>query len=147
LGGGAVEVAASLLKRSIRGRPVRSGAARARGRSHRRSPLRPYAALVDGSTRWSVTRRRYRFEGVDEGVAELVRAERHDGTAWNRVLEAFYWWPTHEGREWPALVVPVPAWDGVGEETDPWTYFDAAISIDDRYVWEAGESEEFGEDS
>ena len=34
LGGGAAEVAARFLKRSIRGRPVRPGAARARGRSH-----------------------------------------------------------------------------------------------------------------
>ncbi len=102
---------------------------------------------MNGSTRWSIERRRYSFEEFDEGVAELVRAERHDGTAWMRILEAIYWWPTHEGREWPALVVPVPTWDVVGDESDPWAHLHAAIALDDRFAWEASPPENLGEHS
>jgi hypothetical protein len=33
---------------------------------------------VEGETRWSVRRRRYWFLDINEGVAEAVRAERHE---------------------------------------------------------------------
>jgi hypothetical protein len=72
----------------------------------------------DNETRWIVDRRRYFFDQWEEGVAERVRAERRDGVAWVRVLEAVYWWPAQEGKEWPAAIVATPVWDGEGPEPD-----------------------------
>jgi hypothetical protein len=90
----------------------------------------------DEETRWIVERRRYFFDQWEEGVAERVRAERRDGVAWVRVLEAVYWWPAHEGKEWPAAIVAAPVWDGAGPEPDAWAHFDAALGHDERYRWE-----------
>src|SRR5438876_10216985 len=58
-----------------------------------------------GRTRLIVERRLYFFERWEDSIAERVRAERHDEGAWVRVLEAIYWWPEHEGKEWPAMVI------------------------------------------
>jgi hypothetical protein len=88
-------------------------------------------------TRWTVERRRYFFQEWEEGVAERVRAELQDGAAWVRVLEAVYWWPAHEGKDWPGCVIPVPVWDGVGPELDTWAHFEHASGHDGRYRWEA----------
>jgi hypothetical protein len=94
--------------------------------------------------RWTVSRRNYFLksrsgEGEwDEGVAEKVRAERKDGTAWIRVLEAVFWWPMHEGKEWPGVVVPAPEWLGAGPEPDTWGHFEATVGMtSDRFRWEA----------
>jgi pyruvate-formate lyase-activating enzyme len=76
----------------------------------------------------------YYFDGWDEGVAQRVRAEREDGI--RRVLETIYWWPAREGKEWPATVVPIPEWTGVGEEADAWAHFEATLGMDERYRWE-----------
>src|SRR5207302_8475548 len=90
----------------------------------------------EGQTRWVVERRRYFLERWKHGVAELVRAERRDETAWVRVLEAVYWWPKHEGREWPAIAIPGPERTGEGFEPDTWEHFEAALGMDQRYRWE-----------
>jgi hypothetical protein len=87
-------------------------------------------------TRWTVESRRYFFEDWDDGVAERVRAERHDDTAWTRVLEVIYWWPAREGKEWPAETVPVPEWTGTGPETDAWAHFETTLGMDERYRWD-----------
>jgi len=89
-------------------------------------------------TRWTVSRRRYVLGDWYYGVAEKVRAERKDAIAWVRLLEAMYWWPEHEGKEWPGVVVPGPEWTGVGPEPDVWAHFEATLGItDDRFIWEA----------
>jgi hypothetical protein len=88
------------------------------------------------ATRWPVESRIYYFDGFEGGMAQRVRAEHEDDTSWTRVLETIYWWPTHEGKEWPAAVVPVPEWTGVGEETDAWAHFEASLGMDERYRWE-----------
>lgn len=87
-------------------------------------------------TRLVVERRLYFFESWQEGVAERVRAERHDKTAWVRVLEAIYWWPEHEGKEWPAVVIPGPEWDGSSPEPDIWAHFETSLGMDKRYRWD-----------
>jgi len=94
---------------------------------------------VDGhdETRWSVDRRRYFFEQWEEGVAERIRAERRDDAAWVRVLEAVYWWPAHEGKEWPAAIVVPPVWYGVGPEPDTWAHFESALGHGEAYRWES----------
>jgi hypothetical protein len=86
-------------------------------------------------TRWAVERRRYFFGQWVEGVAELVRAERHDGVAWVRVLEAVYWWPEQEGKDWPCCVIAPPDCDGRGE-SNAWAYFEQVRQHDARYRWE-----------
>ena len=93
---------------------------------------------MDGhdETRWIVDRRRSFLDQWEDGVAERVRAERRDGTAWVRVLEAVYWWPAHEGKQWPAAIIARPVWDGVGPESDAWAHFDAALGHDQRYRWD-----------
>jgi hypothetical protein len=92
-------------------------------------------------TRWRVVRRRYFKEWV-EGIAEKVVAERRDHVAWTRVLEAVFWWPQTEGKEWPAIVVPGPEWLGVGPEPDTWAHFEAAVGFDATYSFdELGEDE------
>jgi hypothetical protein len=63
------------------------------------------------------------------------------------VLEAVYWWPAHEGKEWPAVVVPVTAWDGLGDEPDPWEHLHTLIALDDRYRWKDEPTVSFGEHS
>ena len=83
-----------------------------------------------------IERRLYFFKGLEDGIAERVRAERHDGTRWVRVLEAVYWWPEHEGKDWPAIVIPGPVWDGLGPEPDIWTYFEASQGMDERCRWD-----------
>jgi hypothetical protein len=88
------------------------------------------------STHLAVESRRYYFEDWEEGIAQLVRAERQDTTAWTRVLEAIFWWPAREGKEWPARVVPIPEWTGVGDEADAWAHFEAMLETDQRYRWE-----------
>jgi hypothetical protein len=88
-------------------------------------------------TRWTVERRQYFFEQWEEGVAERVRAEHKSGTAWVRILEAVYWWPAREGKDWPGLVIAVPTWSGVGPEPDGWAQFEQARGHDTRYRWEA----------
>jgi hypothetical protein len=90
----------------------------------------------DGRTHFVVERRLYFFEGWEEGIAELVRAERHDHVAWVRSLEAIYWWPEREGKEWQALVVPAPEWGGVPPEPNMWAHFEGLLGMDDRYRWE-----------
>ena len=81
----------------------------------------------------------------DDGVAEKVRAERKDDVAWVRVLEAVYWWPAHEGKEWPAVVVIGPEWTGMGPEPDVWAHFEATLEMtDDRYRWEEVSGPEIG---
>jgi len=90
----------------------------------------------EGRTRLVVERRLYFFESWVDGVAERVRAERHDEVAWVRVLEAIYWWPEREGKEWPAVVIPGPVWDGLSLEPDIWTYFETSLGMDERYRWE-----------
>ena len=95
------------------------------------------SAMESGRTRWIVERRRYFFEKREDGVAERVRAERQDEVAWVRVLEAVYWWPAHEGKQWPAEVVHLPVWKGGdAPEPDAWAHFEAALGIDERYRWE-----------
>src|ERR1700730_19438830 len=74
---------------------------------------------IGGRSRFVVERRQYLLEGWVDGVAELVRVERHDHTAFVRVAEAVYWWPEHEGKVWPALVVPGPDWGGVPRSQTP----------------------------
>ena len=101
-----------------------------------RGALSSPAVKPTRGTRWSVTRRRYVLDLWDVGVAEKVRAERRDQVAWVRVLEAVYWWPEHEGREWPALVVPAPQWSGIGAEPDTWAHFEEVLGFHDRYTWE-----------
>ena len=91
-----------------------------------------------GETQWTVERRRYLFEDEEDGIAERVRAERHDGTAWVRILEAIYWWPTHEGKQWPAEVIPIPVWGGGDTPpADAWTHFEITAEIGDRHRWES----------
>jgi hypothetical protein len=90
----------------------------------------------EGHTRFVVERRQYFLERWEEGIAERVRAERHDQAAWVRVLEAVYWWPEREGKEWPALVVPGPEWGGVLPEPDTWVHFEKSLGMDERYRWE-----------
>jgi len=93
----------------------------------------------DAETRWIVTARRYYDtsggEGF-EGVAEKVRAERHDHVAWIRVLETVYWWPWIEGPEWPAQVIPGPEWYGIGPEPDTWAHFEGVVRLAARCRWE-----------
>lgn len=89
-----------------------------------------------GHTRFVVERRQYFIEEWVAGIAELVRAERHNGGAWVRIAEAVYWWPEREGKEWPALVVPGPEWGGGSPQPDTWAHFEASIGMDDRYRWE-----------
>jgi hypothetical protein len=106
-----------------------------------RLPDPPKTAMLrsmdrDGRTTWRIDRRAYYFERWKDGTAERVRAERHDGTRWVRVLEAVYWWPEHEGKEWPATVIPGPVWEGLGKEPDTWAHFEAQLGMDDRYRWE-----------
>jgi hypothetical protein len=88
-------------------------------------------------TRWRVDRRRYFFDRWEDGIAERVRAERRDDVAWVRVLEAVYWWPAHEGKEWPAVVITAPVWGGVGPEPHAWSHFEVAMDMNDSYRWEA----------
>jgi hypothetical protein len=83
-----------------------------------------------------VERRQYFFEDWVDGIAELVRAERHNDGAWVRVAEAVYWWPEHEGKDWPALVVPGPEWGGVPPQPDTWAHFEGSVGMDDRHRWE-----------
>jgi hypothetical protein len=98
---------------------------------------------ADAETRWIVTARRYYLinsiggEWFD-GLAEKVRAERRDIVAWSwsRVLETVYWWPEHEGPEWPALVIPAPEWVGVGPEPDAWAHFEEVVRLTGRCRWE-----------
>ena len=75
-------------------------------------------------TRWKVDRRRYFLKGAhrewEDGVAEKVRAEREDGTAWVRVLEASHWWPQHEGKEEPAVASTGPKGTGRGHGAAAW---------------------------
>src|ERR1700730_5043939 len=92
---------------------------------------------IGGRSRFVVERRQYLLEGWVDGVAELVRVERHDHTAFVRVAEAVYWWPEHEGKVWPALVVPGPDWGGVPPQPDTWAHFETSIGMDDRYRWES----------
>jgi hypothetical protein len=87
-------------------------------------------------TSWNVESRAYYLGEFEDGVAQRVRAERQDDSAWTRVLETIYWWPAHEGKEWPAPVVPVPEWTGIGDETDAWAHFETALGMDERYRWE-----------
>jgi hypothetical protein len=84
------------------------------------------------------------LDQFEDGVAQRVRAEREDSSAWTRVLEAIYWWPAHEGKEWPAAVVPVPEWTGVGEETDAWRHFETTLGKDERYRWEPLPADQLG---
>jgi hypothetical protein len=91
----------------------------------------------DQTTRWVRDRRQYFLGRYEDGIAELVRAERHDQLAWVRVLEAVFWWPTHEGKEWPAEVIPAPVRTHDGESApDAWAHFESVIGIDERYRWE-----------
>ena len=90
----------------------------------------------EGVTRWTVDRRIYYLDRWVDGVAERVRAERKDETKWVRVLEAVYWWPEHEGKEWPGVVIPAPEWGGIPPEPDTWAHFESAVGIDERYRWE-----------
>jgi hypothetical protein len=90
-----------------------------------------------GRTRFTVDRRQYFLEEFVEGIAELVRAERRDEGALVRVLESVYWWPEHEGKAWPALIVPGPEWAGLPPQPDTWAHFEKAIGVDERYRWEA----------
>jgi hypothetical protein len=86
--------------------------------------------------------RRYFLEQWEDGVAQRVRAERHDALSWVRVLEAVCWWPTHEGKEWPCKVIVVPGHDaGVDPEPDAWTHFENQLGMDDRYRWEPAEND------
>jgi hypothetical protein len=91
---------------------------------------------MPGKTRWTVEARRYFLDEWEEGVAERVRAERHDGVAWVRVLEAVYWWPTHEGKEWPGKVITPPELDEVKAEPDVWAHVESELGHDERYRWE-----------
>jgi hypothetical protein len=82
-------------------------------------------------TKWKVESRRYLFEEHDEGVAELVRTVRRTASL-TRTLEAVYWWPEHEGPEWPAAIV-------VRDDENPadaWSQFKASLRMDERYRWE-----------
>jgi hypothetical protein len=87
-------------------------------------------------TRWSVETRAYYFGEFAEGTAQRVRAEHEEDGMWTRVLEAIYWWPGHEGKEWPATVVPGPERTLSGQQTDAWAHFEATLGMDERYRWE-----------
>jgi hypothetical protein len=92
----------------------------------------------------TVESRVYYLGDFQDGVAQRVRAERSDHVAWTRSLETIYWWPAREGKEWPAAVVPIPEWTGIGEEPDAWSHFETAVGIDDRYRWEPLPPESLG---
>lgn len=93
--------------------------------------------MKSGRTQWIVEKRRYFLDEWEDGVAERVRAERYDETAWARVLDAIYWWPEREGKHWPAEVILIPLRSaGDIPEPDAWAHFEAAVEIDDRYRWE-----------
>jgi len=83
-----------------------------------------------------VERRRYFFNDGEDGIAERIRAERYDHVAWVRVLDAIYWWPEYEGKEWPAVVIPGPESYGSSPEPDIWAHFETTIGMDERYRWE-----------
>ncbi len=89
-----------------------------------------------GRTRLVVERRLYLFNGEVDGIAERVRAERHDQLAWVRVLEAIYWWPEHEGKEWPGMVIALPDSGGSNLDPDAWAHFETSLGMDDRYTGE-----------
>jgi hypothetical protein len=82
-------------------------------------------------TEWDTERRRYFFDEREEGVAELVRAV-HRSEALTRTLEAVYWWPEHEGPEWPAAVIVRDD----ENSADAWSQFEASLRMDERYRWE-----------
>jgi hypothetical protein len=86
--------------------------------------------------------RRYFLDDWEDGVAQRVRAERHDEVAWVRVLDAVYWWPTREGKEWPCEVIVTPIRTTTEDaEPDAWAYFEKAVGVDGRYRWEAVETD------
>jgi hypothetical protein len=89
-----------------------------------------------GTTRWTFEKRRYLIDKGEEGIAELVRAERHDHVAWVRVCEAVYWWPWIEGPTWPALVVPGPEHLRAADEPDVWAHFEQTVGLLGRCTWE-----------
>lgn len=70
-------------------------------------------------------------------MAQRVRAERSDDVSWVRVLDVVYWWPAHEGKEWPCTVIIAPVVDAA-DDSDPnaWAHFEQAVGMDDRYRWE-----------
>jgi hypothetical protein len=90
---------------------------------------------VGVSTAWIIERRRYFFLDYTEGVGSGF--ERYKREPITRVLTASYWWPEHEGREWPAAVVVGPEWGCVGEEPDAWSHFEQEIGMDGRFRCEA----------
>ena len=89
--------------------------------------------MADEATRWTFEGRRYFLDRFEDGVAQRVRAERHDDVKWVRTLEAVYWWPAREGKEWPCQVIVPPDDD---TNVDLWAYFEDAVGMDERYRWE-----------
>lgn len=89
--------------------------------------------MESGRTQWVVETRVYFFEGSEDGVAERVQAKRQDEMPFVRTLDAIYGWPAHEGREWPATIIPVP---DDAPQSEAWAHFEAALGIDERYGWE-----------
>ncbi len=93
--------------------------------------------MPDDSTRWVIESRRYFLGEWEDGVAQRVRAERQDDVSWVRVLDAVYWWPTHEGREWPCEVIVAPVrMTTDDEEPDAWAHFEKVVGVDERYRWD-----------
>ena len=83
-------------------------------------------------TRFRVSARQYWFRverpgmkfdhEVIEGVAELVCAEhtlRTHAPDFRRMSQAIYWWPEHEGSEWPCRVFAIADESGDPLDSDP----------------------------
>jgi hypothetical protein len=78
---------------------------------------------------------RYDHEHI-EGVAELVRAEhRSPHLDEQRISQAIYWWPQHEGREWPSRVFFVADDWGDPSDRDPWGYLHECLGLADGTRW------------
>lgn len=83
-------------------------------------------------TEWTVESRLYYLGKWEDGVAQLVRGE-HGDESLTRTLQVVFWWPAHEGKEWPATVI-VP--DSMTDASSAWMHFEATLDIDERYRWE-----------
>jgi hypothetical protein len=84
------------------------------------------------ATHWKVESRLYYCEKWEDGVAQLVRGE-HQTEQGSRIVEAVFWWPAREGKEWPATVITI---DSESDSTDLWAHFEQRLGMDDRYRWE-----------
>ena len=47
-----------------------------------------------------------------------------------RMSQAIYWWPEHEGSEWPCRVFAIADESGDPLDSDPWQFFEDALGGD-----------------